>query len=267
MPHCGQTMRKQKLDPQLTLLDSAQCFHWRKTAHGYAAVVAGKPMFVREGEAPQDAAYFDWARDYEQMAARYAQFPALQRWMEELRGLRVLRQPVWEALVAFILSSNNNAVRIRQLVWKVCALGPQMEIDGAPMRGFPAPEVLARAGADALRQMGCGYRAEYLEQTARRVADGFGLEALRALEYGAARERLLQLSGVGPKVADCVLLFGCGHTQAFPVDVWMARAMEKYFGMGGLSRERMREGAQEIFGSDAGLVQQFIFHAMRTGLA
>lgn len=147
----------------------------------------------------------------------------------------------------FILSSNNNAVRIRQLVWKVCALGPQMEIDGAPMRGFPAPEVLARAGADALRQMGCGYRAEYLEQTARRVADGFGLEALRAMEYGAARERLLQLSGVGPKVADCVLLFGCGHTQAFPVDVWMARAMEKYFGMGGLSRERMREGAPGNF--------------------
>ena len=130
-------MEKQKLDPQLTLMDSAQCFHWRKTAHGYAAIVAGKPMFVRAGEVPEDGAYFDWDRDYGAIARRYAQFPALQRWMDALPGLRVLRQPVWEALVAFILSSNNNAVRIRQLVWKVCALGPQREIDGEPMRGFP----------------------------------------------------------------------------------------------------------------------------------
>lgn len=260
-------MEKQKLDPQLTLMDSAQCFHWRKTAHGYAAIVAGKPMFVRAGEVPEDGAYFDWDRDYGAIARRYAQFPALQRWMDALPGLRVLRQPVWEALVAFILSSNNNAVRIRQLVWKVCALGPQREIDGEPMRGFPTPEALARAGAETLRQMGCGYRAEFLEHTALRVADGFELDALRRMEYEQAREKLLTLHGVGPKVADCVLLFGCAHTRAFPVDVWMARAMERHFGMAGLSREQMREKAQQIFGEDAGLVQQYIFHAMRTGLA
>ena len=229
--------------------------------------MANKPMFVREGEVPADRVYFDWDRDYGAIAQRYAQFPALQRWIDALPGLRVLRQPVWEALVAFILSSNNNAVRIRQLVWKVCALGPQEEIDGAPMRGFPAPEALARAGAETLQQMGCGYRAEFLEHTARRVADGFDLDALHHMEYGKAREKLLELHGVGPKVADCVLLFGCAHTRAFPVDVWMARAMERHFGMSGLSREQMREKAQQIFGEDAGLVQQYIFHAMRTGLA
>ena len=96
------TMEKQKLDPQLTLMDSAQCFHWRKTAHGYAAIVAGKPMFVRAGEVPEDGAYFDWDRDYGAIARRYAQFPALQRWMDALPGLRVLRQPVWEALLSLI---------------------------------------------------------------------------------------------------------------------------------------------------------------------
>ena len=90
---------------------------------------------------------------------------------------------------------------------------------------------------------------------------------LRRMEYEQAREKLLTLHGVGPKVADCVLLFGCAHTRAFPVDVWMARAMERHFGMAGLSREPMREKAQQIFGEDAGLVQQYIFHAMRTGLA
>lgn len=87
------------------------------------------------------------------------------------------------------------------------------------------------------------------------------------MEYEQAREKLLTLHGVGPKVADCVLLFGCAHTRAFPVDVWMARAMERHFDMAGLSREQMREKAQQIFGEDAGLVQQYIFHAMRTGLA
>lgn len=260
-------MEKQKLDPQLTLMDSAQCFHWRKTAHGYAAIVAGKPMFVRAGEVPEDGAYFDWDRDYGAIARRYAQFPALQRWMDALPGLRVLRQPVWEALVAFILSSNNNAVRIRQLVWKVWRAGPA---EGNRWRTHAR---LSHAGGArarrnrTLRQMGCGYRAEFLEHTARRVADGFELDALRRMEYEQAREKLLTLHGVGPKVADCVLLFGCAHTRAFPVDVWMARAMERHFDMAGLSREQMREKAQQIFGEDAGLVQQYIFHAMRTGLA
>jgi len=252
------------LDPQLTLMDSAQCFHWRRTEHGWAALVEGKPMFVREGGLPQERDYFDLDRDYAAMADRHADIPMVRKMLQALPGLRVLRQPAWEALVAFILSSNNNAVRIRSLVWRVCSLGPQAEVDGFIARGFPDAHTLANAGADTLRAMGCGYRAEYLIGSARMVADGFPLDALAGMEYDEAHAMLRKLPGVGPKVADCVLLFGCRHTCAFPVDVWMERAMAQHFGMDGLSREQIRLRSQQIFGEDAGLIQQYIFHMMRT---
>ena len=253
-----------KFDPQLTLIDSAQCFHWKRTTHGWAAIVAGKPLFVREGEIPQDRIYFDLDRDYEALRASETQFPVIGQMMDELPGLRVLRQPTWETVVAFILSANNNAARIRSLVWKVCSLGEEAVIDDTVVRGFPTPDALIRAGSTALREMGCGYRAEYLTGTAKMVADGFDLDELSRMDYDAAHKQVQKLPGVGPKVADCILLFGCGHTCAFPVDVWMARAMEMHFGMAGLSRDKMRIRAQEIFGRDAGLIQQYIFHMMRT---
>lgn len=266
----------EQLDLELALMGSAQCFHWQRAGEGYAAVVGGAPVYLRRAadglraEGEMDAAqirnYLDLDRDYAAVAAEYAHIPQARRAIELYPGLRVLNQPGWEALVAFILSANNNVSRIAKLVNGLCArFGPEFEIAGARVCGFPSPEVLASCDESALRALGMGYRAPYLIGAARRVAEGFSLDALRNMDYMEAHRALVALPGVGDKVADCVLLFGCGQTSAFPVDVWVERLMKRWFGAEKLSRKQMTVAARERLGAHAGLLQQFLFHAARMG--
>lgn len=266
----------ESLDLQLCLMDSAQCFHWKETVRGFAAVVAGRPVEIwREGEnicAEGDFSctelrhYLDLDRNYGLVAAEYAHIPQARRAIELYPGLRVLNQSPWEALIAFILSANNNVGRIRTLVHALGReLGAAFEWRGEVLYGFPTPEALAACPEERLRSLGVGYRAPYLIQTARMVLDGFPLESLRDMECMKAHELLASLSGVGDKVADCILLFGCGQTSAFPVDVWVERLLKSWFGISGLSRKKLMIAARELLGVNAGLLQQFLFHAARMG--
>ena len=266
-------------DAKQVLIDSAQVFHWIERADGYAASVAGRAVlltpspvddgFTLTGLGAGDAdfwrVYFDLDRDYRALAAECAGYPVAVRALELLPGMRVLRQPAWEALIAFILSANNNVARIRRLVLALCeALG---ERAGAfELHSFPSPQALANAEEALLRQLGVGYRAPYLIATARAVAEGFPLDCLHTLPHEEAHKHLLTLKGVGPKVADCVLLFGCGHTRAFPVDVWVARLMRQWFDMRGVPDRAMAARALQMFGKNAGLIQQSLFHCARLGL-
>ena len=267
------------LNAKLALVDSAQVFHWIERADGYAASVAGRAVllapsprddgFTLTGPGAGDAdfwrVYFDLDRDYRALAADCAGHPVASRALALLPGMRVLRQPAWEALIAFILSANNNVARIRRLVLALCeALGKPAGAFG--LHSFPTPNALANADETLLRQLGVGYRAAYLIETARAVADGFPLDGLHALPYDEAHKRLLALKGVGPRVADCVLLFGCGHTRAFPVDVWVARLMRGWFDMEGVPNRMIAARALELFGENAGLIQQSLFHCARLGL-
>ena len=131
--------------------------------------------------------------------------------------------------------------------------------------GFPGPEALAACTEEALRALRVGYRAPYLIGAARRALEGFPLDGLRDMPYDEAHARLTGLPGVGDKVADCVLLFGCGHASAFPVDVWVARLLRDWFGITGCSRPAMARRARALLGPHAGLMQQFLFHAARMG--
>ena len=286
------------VDVPLVLMDSGQVFHWRaagdcaaedcaaadcRTAGGFVAVVEGRAALVygiegglavvedhnasidqEEGRAFW-ARYFDVARDYGAVCESYGRVAQVARAMEALPGLRVLNQPPWEALIAFILSANNNVGRIRRLVHALCReIGMRYEVAGAAVYGFPEPAALAAAGEDFLRALGVGYRAPYLVRSARMVAEGFALDGLGALPYETAHQRLMELPGVGPKVADCVLLFGCGHAEALPVDVWMERVLQGQFGLVGTRAQLKRQG-MALLGDMAGLAQQFLFHAARTG--
>ena len=267
-------------DARLTLIDSAQAFHWRETADGaFLAVSGGVPMRVTQRtrgiavETPDGVSeafvrrYFDLDRDYQAIVREYCDCAPAAEAFSRLPGLRVLRQPPWEALVAFLLSQNNNAARIGKLVCAVCeAFGERVEALGCALHAFPMPEALCEAGAEALRKLGCGYRAEYLENTARRVLEGFPLEGLQAMPYGEAREKLMELPGVGPKVADCVLLFGCGHLSAYPVDVWVARLSRAWLGLEGETPKAVSESARARFGPHAGILQQYLFHCARCGI-
>jgi len=181
------------------------------------------------------------------------------------RGLRILRQDGWETLASFICASFNNIKRIEGMIDHLCqAYGRPVALNGFRGFSFPAPESIAEVSERRLRSLGLGYRAPYLRQTARTVADGaLPIEQLRRIDYEAAKRALLGCEGVGDKVADCVALFGCEHYEAFPIDVWMERAMRYYFRHRTITRARLHDYARRHFGPYAGYAQQYLYHYVR----
>ena len=216
------------------------------------------------------------------------------------RGLRVLRQDPWECLASFILSSTKQIVQIRQIVALLCERfgesittnlvaadvsrrtfplqevsadsRPRLRFGGSGLNknhlshSFPTAERLAAATEAELRACKMGFRAPHLLAAARRLADGkFDLERLRHLTLAEARGELTALRGVGGKIADCVLLFAYGFDGAFPVDVWVERALrELYFPRRRVGDKRLRHFAATHFGPHAGYAQQYLFHYIRT---
>ena len=166
-------------------------------------------------------------------------------------GIRILRQEPYQALCTFIISQNNNIKRIKGIVQRLC------EYFGEKIEGgyaFPTAEKMAQLTPDDLAPLRAGFRNRYLIDAAQKVASGaVDLEKCRYCDYDEARAELMKITGVGVKVADCTLQFGLHRIEAFPVDVWMKRAMEKLF-------PNMKP---EDFGEYAGIAQQYIFHYSR----
>ena len=267
-------------------LESGQAFRWRRVEVGgrecFEGVVFGNLVRIRQygsllefDSIPDppvkispliedylclghdlDAIYQELGTD-SRMANAIAAYP----------GLRIQRQDPWECLTSFICSANNNIARISQNVESVAdAFGNP--IPGSQRRTFPSPAVVADAGEAALRELGLGFRAKYLTPAARQVAEGaIDLYALREMEYAEAALTITELAGVGDKVANCVLLFSLDKPEAFPVDVWIDRALREWYfddGVGkSLPRTRMREWAQARFGKYAGYANQYLFHSRR----
>ncbi len=181
------------------------------------------------------------------------------------RGLRVLRQDSWETLASFILSSFNNIKRIQGMIERLAQhFGTPVAFNGFRGCSFPSPAVLAAVPEWRLRELGLGFRAPYLRETARLIADGaISLETLHRTEYRVTKASLMHCDGVGDKVADCVALFGFEKYEAFPVDVWIARAMRYYFRRSKMTPKRIHDFADEHFGQYAGYAQQYLFHYVR----
>ena len=238
------------------IADSGQCFRWQRLSDGhYAIPLHGTVFSVRQTGRDAMAiecewddarvleamrAYFDADCDY---AAIYAGIDPADRALTEAaaygRGIRILRQPLWEAVASMMFSQNNNIPRIRGIVERLC---------GGATAPFPQPQTVAAMGIEALRAAGAGYRAAYLLAAAERFTpreEG----ALGALDFPQARERLMTYAGIGGKVADCICLFGLGHKRAFPRDVWVWRIL----------RERYPQGFALEDSEFAGVYQQVLF--------
>lgn len=179
----------------------------------------------------------------------------MERAVELSRGIRILRQEPWEALCSFIISQNNNIPRIKKIISSLCRTFGE-KIGETDAYSFPTPDALAAAGEERLFELKTGFRAAYIADAARRVASGeLELDALCALgDYEQAKAALMTVRGVGPKVADCTLLFGLGYMEAFPVDTWMKKVALRHFA-GQLDHTR--------FGRAAGLAQQYLFYMER----
>ena len=254
-------------------LDCGQAFRWRPCGEGWQGVAFGRALYVKTFSGgcalwpctPEDFAqtwrgYFDLDRDYRALHARLSCNQAVQAGIAFAPGLRILKQEPFETLITFILSANNHFGRIRASVEAISARAGEEIAPG--VFAFPRPAALAALPEDALRACGAGYRAPYIRQTAGLVADGMDLESLRTAGYAEARKALCALPGVGPKVADCVLLFALGYDCAFPVDTWIHKTLTALYP--DCTRRQAEALAREQFGEYAGFANHYLFYHARS---
>ena len=211
--------------------------------------------------------YFRLGDDIETIRHEISQDPRVEETVRLHEGLRLLRVEPWECLISFICSANSNLARIHSNIESISdRFGDPVEVDGQRRHTFPDPEALSRATDSDLRGLGLGFRAPYVLQAAKAVARGEpDLEELRRVPYSEAKERLIELPGVGSKIADCVLLHSLDKLEAFPIDVWVRRALVDWYfpGRKPPPDRYMLEWAQDHFGRYAGYAELYLFHARR----
>jgi N-glycosylase/DNA lyase len=276
-------------------LDSGQVFRWQEQNGSWNGVIGRRRVRLRQfengilAETGRPVKDWNWLCDFlqteielESILKTFPDDEPMRSAVAACHGLRVLRQDPWECLASFILSSTKQIVQIRQIVALLCerfgeplewfGAGPVARTGSAAGRtlqfAFPSPEKIARATEAELRSCKMGFRAPHLLAAARQIAEGkFDLELPRRLPLAEAREELVKLRGVGGKIADCLLLFACGFDSAFPVDVWVERALRQlYFPRRRVGDKRLRHFAATHFGPHAGYAQQYLFHYIRTKL-
>ena len=249
--------------------DCGQCFRFAKNSDGFwEGVIAGRKIMAKiEAGAlivvGQDILsvekdilrFFDLDTDYAKILSHCQNEPALRDAASYSAGIRILRQQPWEALCSFIISQNNNIPRIKGIIERLCeSFGDKIDGGGS----FPSPDRLSRLRVEDLAVLRCGFRARYILDAAQKVHSGqVDFDAPASLPIADARAHLMQICGVGPKVADCALLYGFHRLEAFPVDVWMSRALKIF----------LPDGLPESFSPYAGVVQQYLFHYIRGNYA
>ena len=198
--------------------------------------------------------YFDLDRDYEMIKSSVSSNEILKKATDFSDGIHILRQEPWEAVCSFIISANNNIPRIKGIISRLCENFGFKIADG--LFTFPSAERIAALTLDDLAVIKSGFRAKYILDAAQKFSSNqIDVEALYTLPIDEARNKLMTIKGIGPKVADCALLFGWGRVECFPVDVWIRRAMDHFFGENGLPSEAVEY---------AGIVQQYLFYWART---
>jgi N-glycosylase/DNA lyase len=286
-------------------LDSGQAFRWSERGNYWYGVIGGGVLKVRqEGAAllcsssseqlDAQAVYHYLALDddLEHILASIMKDDNIIRAVQTFYGLRVMKQDVWECLLSFVVATNSNIPRIKGMVAQMCErFGEGIDFEGQRFWLFPTAQRLAEATIAELTDCGLGYRANFVKSIGEAVHTGrLNLDELLLHDYARAKELLTEeirgkktLLGIGPKVADCVLLFSCEKDSAFPIDVWMARVLERDYprlfdedlkqklaskvsGKGSLSEatyERAAAAARGYFGEYAGYAQQYLFHHER----
>ena len=276
-------------------LESGQAHRWRRDGDWHSGVVQGNFIRIRQTRfsaarpaasgasgnavefrcapcseaalAPLLRSYFRLDDDLDTIYEEVRRDTRVASMMDKYPGLRLLRQEPWECLIAYICSANNNIPRIHQMMEKLAEnYGDSISLDGQVRHAFPSPQRLAQAGEQELRRLGLGFRARYMAPAAQAVATGaLDLAALIHAPYEEAKARLMECPGIGPKIADCVLVFSLEKLEAFPIDVWVRRALgEWYFPGQKTPPDRvLLEWAHQHFGRYAGYSQQYLFHGRR----
>jgi N-glycosylase/DNA lyase len=291
-PHAHARIRPRRTNPEVLIaapppyhlertLQSGQAFRWTLTPAGARIAFDGTVALVRSdgpvlcarwlgppGSAERLTRYLGAGEPLTEIEDALARDRVLRRILPHTSGIALMRQDPWECLIAFVISAFNNIPKIQLTMDRLSLrFGDAIAVPaGHPAaRMFPAPDRLADATLPALRGCVLGYRAPYVRGIARLVAGGeLDLGAVASLPYAEARATLLALPGVGEKVAECALLFAFGHREAFPVDVWVQRAVERwYFSGRSVPARSIRAWARDRFGPLTGYAQQHLFAGVR----
>lgn len=249
---CGQIFRYKVLDD-----GSYAVFSQDKYAElGYNAQGL---VEVRTTEANYFWNFFDLDTDYGAKVKRISAIsPLMKRAASFGKGIRILNQDLTEMIFSFIISANNNIKRIQLIIERLCdKLGQATDFG----KSFPTTEAMASASVTLYTQIGAGYRDRYLSETANALLH-FDLSAFDSMDSVEARKQLLAFKGIGPKVADCILLFGLRRGDVFPVDTWIKKVYHEHFEQGHRDWEISKYFC-DLFGQDAGLCQQYLFYYQR----
>jgi N-glycosylase/DNA lyase len=268
-------------------LDSGQVFHWQKVGHGFVGAIGDRALYleqrgeflkVRFGGTPKPTreprvlpgiveSYFALDHPLAEICDSFPKDPVMTAARDFCHGLRIIRQPKWECLATFICSSMKQVAHIRQISLALRRrFGEQRRIDDHLVYSFPLAHQLAQASKSELRECKLGYRAKNLRATARLVSSGQAdLEAWSALSDAELRKQLCALPGVGPKIANCVMLFAYERLRAFPIDVWIERVLRQHYfsRRKKMKAQRLRQFSETYFGEHGGYAQQYLFHHAR----
>ncbi len=261
------------------VLECGQIFRFTPFREGYFVISRDKACYLHtdgirtyvECE-PEDTDYFygfyDLSRSYADIVQRAQSYgiPLLSKAAQECRGLRLLNQDREEMIYSFIVSQNNNIPRIKGIISRICeGLGEKREFMGETYYTFPSSAKLAAAGAPYYKSLGCGYRDTYLAEVSAKISQE-GISHLDGLDALSLKKELMKYKGIGGKVADCIALFGFSQRSSFPVDTWIEKAYREDFHGTLKSRDEITKYFMDLFGEDAGYMQQYIFYGKREGL-
>ena len=257
-------------------LNSGQVFHWQKCGAGWEGIIDQAPAYVVQegvtlrarGVSPEVVRhYFGLDHPLAEIIRSFPRDAAMDAAVAACGGLRIIRQPSWECVATFITSAQKAVPHIAQISHTLRQrYGKSVAWTGGRAFTYPAPEALAELSEDELRTCALGYRARNLRKAAQMVASGeVDLQAVAAMNDRDAHATLCRLAGVGPKVANCALLFGFERLSAFPIDVWIERVLRSlYFARKRkVTTKRMQEFAAKYFGPYGGYAQQYLFHHAR----
>lgn len=249
-----------------------QCFRWEKapdgTFYGVVANHAAKmyyhdPKTIYVESSNPDLVYWshylNFSNDYNVIEEKLWNDEKLRPCIEKGRGIRILRQDLWETIVSFIISANNNIPRIKKIISALCEnFGERIEFDGKVFFGFPPPDVLAALTLEDLAPIRAGFRDKYILDAAKRVSSGeINLDDVKKMSDNDAKASLMKIKGVGSKVADCILLFSLGRYKTFPQDVWTKRIMNNLYGVG---EKDIPAFVENNFGNYGGVAQQYLYY-------
>lgn len=267
------------------IFDCGQCFRWNKQEDGsYIGVIKNAVIKVEtidnkivfSGESEENFEntikyYFDLNTNYSEYKNKLS---IIDEYLNESikfgEGIRILKQDLWECIISFIISANNNIPRIKKIIEKISeTYGEKIEFDGKEYYKFPTPEALSKASVKDLRDLGVGFRDKRIYNTTKMIIEKHvDLEKIEKMENtNLMREELLKLDGVGPKVADCILLFSLKRLDVFPIDVWVRRVMNDLYihneDEEKVNKKELQKLADEKFGDLSGLAQQYLFYWKR----